>query len=111
MTDVAAVAEIRTQPRPHCALCGSGGKFIYQSLSDRLFGAPGTWDLKKCSNPKCGLIWLDPMPLNEDIGKAYASYYTHEAPQIKSQTNLGLLRRCYRLVKQAYLKDRYGYDT
>jgi SAM-dependent methyltransferase len=51
------------------------------------------------------------MPLEEDIGKAYASYHTHKAPQIKPPGQLGLLRRSYRLLKQAYLADRYGYDT
>ena len=51
------------------------------------------------------------MPLEEDIGKAYISYYTHAAPQIGPQGELGLLRRSYRLLKQAYLADRYGYDT
>jgi 2-polyprenyl-3-methyl-5-hydroxy-6-metoxy-1,4-benzoquinol methylase len=68
---------IQSHPQTHCTLCGSEGKLLYASLTDRLFGAPGTWNLSRCSNSACGLIWLDPMPLEEDIGKAYQTYYTH----------------------------------
>jgi 2-polyprenyl-3-methyl-5-hydroxy-6-metoxy-1,4-benzoquinol methylase len=49
----------------------------YQGLSDRLFAATGLWSLKKCQNKECGLMWLDPMPLEADIHEAYQSYYTH----------------------------------
>lgn len=69
--------EIRCIPCPNCKVCGSPGLTIYQGLQDRLFSAPGLWNLKRCNNNKCGLIWLDPMPLEEDIHKAYQSYYTH----------------------------------
>lgn len=48
-------------------------------MRDRLFGAPATWSLSKCQNPGCGLVWLDPMPVEEDTGKAYERYYTHAA--------------------------------
>jgi SAM-dependent methyltransferase len=68
---------IRTRENPDCYMCGIRGELLYQGLSDRLFGAPGEWDLKKCPNPQCGLVWLDPMPIEEDIGKAYQVYYTH----------------------------------
>jgi 2-polyprenyl-3-methyl-5-hydroxy-6-metoxy-1,4-benzoquinol methylase len=50
---------------------------IYQGLPDRLFSAPGLWNLRQCQNKECGLMWLDPIPLEEDICKAYQSYYTH----------------------------------
>ena len=68
---------IRSAPALSCCLCGRAGQFLYSAQPDRLFGAAGSWNLKQCSNRVCGLIWLDPMPLAEDIGKAYASYYTH----------------------------------
>jgi len=69
--------EIRTRSCPECYLCGAKGELLYQGLRDRLFGAPGTWDLKRCPDPECGLVWLDPMPIEEDIGKAYQTYCTH----------------------------------
>lgn len=69
--------EIRTRPYLDCYICGTKGVILYRGLKDRLFGATGRWNLKKCSNPECGLVWMDPMPIEEDIGKAYETYYTH----------------------------------
>lgn len=53
------------------------GDVLYESLNDRLYGAPGTWNFRLCSNPDCGLTWLDPVPVEKEIRKAYAEYYTH----------------------------------
>jgi ubiquinone/menaquinone biosynthesis C-methylase UbiE len=73
--------KMRTIPRPECLLCGGKGEPLYQSLSDRLFGAPGTSDFKQCPNKTCGLIWLDPAPSPQDLHLAYRNYFTHERPQ------------------------------
>jgi 2-polyprenyl-3-methyl-5-hydroxy-6-metoxy-1,4-benzoquinol methylase len=32
---------------------------------------------RKCPNKNCGLIWLDPAPLETELWKAYTSYHTH----------------------------------
>jgi 2-polyprenyl-3-methyl-5-hydroxy-6-metoxy-1,4-benzoquinol methylase len=91
--------EIRTYSCSKCYLCGNEGKLLYGSLKDRLFGAPGEWNLKKCTNSECGLVWLDPMPLEEDIGKAYRSYYTHDDNYVKKKSSIWLLLRViYRAV-------------
>ncbi|MDN5936149.1 MAG: hypothetical protein L0H75_08230, partial [Nitrosospira sp.] len=74
---------ISTEARPACYLCGGHPKVIYRDLEDRLFGASGSWTLKQCPNSHCGLIWLDPMPTEKDIGKAYRDYYTHEDENTK----------------------------
>lgn len=66
-----------TQARPCCRFCGSAGERLYVGLEDQLFGAPGRWDLARCTNPACGALWLDPQPLERDIHKAYGVYYTH----------------------------------
>jgi len=100
--------EVRTRPRQDCYLCGAQGKSLYRSLKDRLFGSPGEWHLKKCPNPKCGLVWLDPMPLEEDIHKAYQNYYTHQSRNYIPNT---LPHRAYHLVKEGYLAYKYGYHT
>ena len=68
---------IRTHARPTCFLCGGQGRPLYDGLEDRVFGAPGRWDLLQCSTQDCDLTWLAMMPLPEDLGLAYASYYTH----------------------------------
>lgn len=69
--------EIRSMGCLNCKVCGVSGVSTYQGLSDRLFAAPGLWNLRKCPNAECGLMWLDPMPMEEDIHKAYQTYYTH----------------------------------
>jgi hypothetical protein len=78
MLDTANLDKIKTYPCPNCYLCQLPGEPLYQQLSDRLFGAQGKWNFKQCQNPECELIWLDPMPHADDLGKAYERYFTHE---------------------------------
>jgi len=98
--------EIRTYPCPDCHVCGTQGKNLYRDLSDRLFGTPGKWNFKKCSNPRCGLVWLDPMPAEEATSLAYRNYYTHQDTKRFPDT---WARRAYRLVRKGYLAQKYGY--
>lgn len=71
---------IRTSPRPLCLLCGQPGRMLYSELSDRLFGVPGSWNTRTCPSSACGLLWLDPQPLTDDLPRLYENYYTHTAP-------------------------------
>ena len=98
--------EIRTYLCPDCALCGVKGEPLYQDLKDRLFGVPGKWNLKKCPNPDCGLIWLDPMPLEEDIGKAYIRYYTHQDASQHYNALKGLLKYLFRFAQEGYWANK-----
>lgn len=68
---------LRTRSSSKCYLCSSGGKTLYEGLRDRIFTTPGEWNLQECLNPDCGLLWLNPVPLEKEIGKAYQIYYTH----------------------------------
>jgi len=99
---------IRADYKPYCLICGSKGEMLYQGLQDRLFDAPGKWDFRKCPKRECGLIWLDPMPIEEDIGRAYIKYYTHQgtAPSEK-----GFLTRVFRLIREGYLSNEYRYSN
>jgi 2-polyprenyl-3-methyl-5-hydroxy-6-metoxy-1,4-benzoquinol methylase len=105
-TEQPRVGEMRSRTSPACFLCGGSGEPLHVGLSDQLFGAPGIWTLKQCARSECGLAWLDPMPLEQDIHKAYASYHTHED---FSAPRDSWLRQTYRLVKQGYLARKYGY--
>ncbi len=96
---------MRSQPKPDCLLCGSRGIEKYTGLADRLFGASGSWNLVECSNRACGLLWLNPQPVAEDIHEAYGNYYTHHTASTDSW-----LRRAYRAVRAAYLQMRFGYQ-
>lgn len=79
-TPMADANSIRTRPVPNCFLCGTPGEVLYSGMRDRNYAAPGVWSERKCPKPECGLIWLDPQPTEEDIGKAYQTYYTHNQP-------------------------------
>jgi SAM-dependent methyltransferase len=69
--------EIRVAAKPVCLLCGSLGRLAHEHLRDRFFGSPGEWTLRRCANRDCGFVWLDPMPVAEDLALAYERYYTH----------------------------------
>jgi 2-polyprenyl-3-methyl-5-hydroxy-6-metoxy-1,4-benzoquinol methylase len=91
---------IRTHSQPDCYLCGQQGEPLYSGLTDRLFGAPGKWDLKRCPNAACGLVWLNPMPIEAEVAKAYRTYYTHGEAIVKSDP----FRKLYRVATAAYVK-------
>lgn len=99
--------KIRTQSAPNCLLCGTAGEVLYSGMRDRSFGAPGEWSERRCPKPACGLIWLDPQPTPEDIGKAYQTYYTHDQPA----PGASLVRDAVYAVWASYLRVRLGYRT
>lgn len=74
------MTSIRTEAVESCLLCGGAGRPKYAGLRDHVFGAPGSWSLSCCE--RCGLLWLNPRPVPDDIVRVYATYYTHgEATQ------------------------------
>ena len=99
---------IRTRSVKDCYICGTQGELLYQDLTDRIFSAPGEWTLKKCPNLECGLVWLDPMPLKEDIAVAYYNYYTHSESSYISDS---FLQRVYCSAREGYLARKYGYKS
>lgn len=103
----ASTDSIRTDPSPDCCLCGSRGQALYHGLEDRLFGVPGKWDLAQCSNRECGLIWLDPMPMPDDLVRLYVKYHTHHDTTERNS----LSRSLYQRAIDQYLAQNYGYLT
>lgn len=95
---------LRSQPHPHCPTCRGEGRVAHENLEDRLFGVPGSWTIRACVRPTCGTLWLDPMPLEEDLAHAYSSYYTHDvAPRRHA------MRRLYEQVRLGHYARRFGY--
>ena len=99
--------EIRSTSHPECILCGTIGVVVYRNLRDQLFGAPGNWMMRQCPNPQCSLLWLDPMPLADDIGKAYLNYYTHIPTDNKRSHHI--YNRLIRFIKRGYWEHAYQY--
>jgi 2-polyprenyl-3-methyl-5-hydroxy-6-metoxy-1,4-benzoquinol methylase len=62
-----------------CDICSSRGRLLYSGLSDPTFDAPGKWELVECLNNSCGVIWVNPRPLADQVQHLYTRYYTHEA--------------------------------
>jgi len=53
------------------------------------------------------MVWLDPIPIEEDIDKAYRTYYTHTIGIVPS----GLTGRIREAVRSGYLQGKLGYST
>ena len=104
---------IHAHPQTRCLVCGSIGKIRYRNLTDKVFGALGRWNLSRCSHPRCGMLWLDPMPLAADIRKAYREYYTHDdvgaAPKPASGAGR-VVDAMLQSVKRAYVATHLGYS-
>ncbi len=101
--------DIHSDSKRSCHVCGSDGQIIYSGLEDRLFHVPGAWDVKRCLNCDCGLLWLDPEPCAADIHKAYANYYTHSDSDVGSsflQAVKEKAKRGYRAAKFAFEADQ-----
>jgi 2-polyprenyl-3-methyl-5-hydroxy-6-metoxy-1,4-benzoquinol methylase len=98
--------EIESCSCPVCSLCNSPGELIYSQQTDRLYGVPGYWGFKECTNPICGLIWLDPMPLENELYKTYRNYYTHQ----DITGGATILHRVYHSLSEGYLALFHGFD-
>jgi 2-polyprenyl-3-methyl-5-hydroxy-6-metoxy-1,4-benzoquinol methylase len=90
---------------PTCYICGSTGTVLFREQADHLYGVPGKWNIMKCMNVECGLLWLDPMPDVKDISKLYKQYYTHTSN--KSSPNY--LVNLYEHLKEGILASSFGY--
>lgn len=99
-------AGIRVVERTACYLCGAEGELFLSKFRDRLFGVPGMWHLRKCSDPNCQLVWLGNCPVEEDIGLLYTRYYTHTAGK-PGKTGQNEVRG----LRAAVLASAFGYSN
>tara|TARA_B100000508_G_scaffold121389_1_gene103033 strand:+ start:10924 stop:11979 length:1056 start_codon:yes stop_codon:yes gene_type:complete len=95
---------IGTHPLPECPLCGSTGETIHTGLFDRMYSAPGKWDMSKCSNSACQMLWLNPMPNNDELWKIYVEYYTHRSV---GKYTFDFIRK----IENKYYESAYGYKN
>ena len=95
---------MRVRPQSSCPLCGHAGALLYEDLHDRLFSTEGAWNMSRCQ--ECGLLYLDPVPIEEDIHLAYGtSYYTHARSEPQG------VRRIYAAVTDYHVRRRLGYPS
>lgn len=93
---------ITSEPRPLCDLCGSNGELVQSGVADPDGNLGGTWSFQRCTNPECGVYWLDPAPLPHELWKAYVTYHTHTR---KSGNRIAraMLSLAHRLIRLALL--------
>jgi 2-polyprenyl-3-methyl-5-hydroxy-6-metoxy-1,4-benzoquinol methylase len=90
-----------------CPFCSAPGALVQDGLRDELFAAPGTWELRRCEDGSCGLVWLTPVPLPSELHKVYRTYYTHESERPTDS----FARSAFGAVVDSYLGRRYGAHT
>src|SRR3989442_738635 len=100
---------VRVVEAAACPLCGASGRVRYSQLRDRSWSAPGTWSFRECV--ACGHLWLDPCPIAEEIGRLYASYYTHGVERGSPLQGDGFWPRCRRGVLEAYGYRGLAHDS
>jgi 2-polyprenyl-3-methyl-5-hydroxy-6-metoxy-1,4-benzoquinol methylase len=98
---------IQSVEKSQCILCNSSGALLYENLVDKVFNSPGMWSLKQCINSKCRLVWLDPMPIPEDIYVAYQNYYTHYEEHKKQS----FLKKINDFLCKVYIQEKMGYEV
>jgi 2-polyprenyl-3-methyl-5-hydroxy-6-metoxy-1,4-benzoquinol methylase len=100
---------ISTEAVSACLICGEKERStIYENLEDSLFGSPGKWSLKQCIN--CGLVFLDPRPTPEDIGKAYTNSYAGRKKN-KNLHQLNFKAKIKSAIKTGFFANAYGYKN
>lgn len=100
MSDTTLNEGIEVRPAPRCYLTGETGEVVYSGLRDRLFSAPGIWNVRK--SPSLDFYWLDPRPNEDQLGKLYGDYFTHQPLTLSLDRGFRpLKRRLARLVLSA----------
>lgn len=89
-----------------CNLCGADDPRVIYVGSDRLLKVPGKFILVQCN--QCGLVYLNPRPSPEEIGKYYPNDYPPYIQAIENEGSwfrrldrrYGLYKRCREITRQ-----------
>jgi SAM-dependent methyltransferase len=100
---------IRQKEFLSCIICGKQGQKLYQDIPDRCKSTSGSFNFRKCL--ECGLLWLDPMPVEEDLGKCYDGFFIPEDIQIEQKVSANNhFSRVKESLKKSIVYARYGYS-
>lgn len=102
----ASPVPLRTRGVRDCPVCRGPGDLLYEGLEDRLYHVPGLWNVRRCLDHECGLLWLDPAPVREDLPLAYARYHTHAGETPAPAPLPAVLKRW---LREGQLARRFGY--
>ena len=75
-----------------CNLCGSRNSTFLFNAKDRLHGMDGTYTYVQCK--ECGLVYMNPQVVPEDIKKLYPTDYApYSAVEKRTDSKIGLKKR------------------
>lgn len=78
---ISAPKEFQMEHKMLCQACGSADfQSRITSVTDYLYGTPGSWSLYECI--RCQTLQLSPMPSLEEIPEFYNSYFTHTKSEL-----------------------------
>lgn len=85
-----------------CPICHSESQHaVHESLTDLAFeSASGKWTMFACGQCRSG--YLSPRPKAENIGRAYARYYTHTPDADQGRVSAVILDMRQRLKRERY---------
>ncbi len=90
-----------------CPVCSSSIRVLeHGGIEDRVSGIPGFWDYYRCD--ECGVLYLDPRPTQESVGRLYENYFTHSAIEERERANW--LDKFALGIRNDYLNWKYGYQ-
>jgi len=81
-------------------LCGGSGATAVSGIRDPDQQLEGDWAFRLCG--RCGVYWLDPAPLPQDMWRAYATYHTHTKRRDQRLVK-SLLSLAHRFIRLGYL--------
>ena len=103
----AAATEIATESVPACPVCGAATRApLYRDIVDRLFEAPGRWQIDLCR--ACEAAYLNPRPTREAIGAVYTKSYAVRKPasELQRRRTVPGLRQS---IRAGFLANTHGY--
>ena len=95
---------IRTQ-EVDCNLCGISNSTFLFNAKDRLHGIDGTYTYVKCK--ECGLVYMNPQVVPEDINKLYPTDYApHSAVDTSANSKKRLRKRISKTSLVRYIQRK-----
>ena len=79
-------------------------------MIDRRYKVEGSFDFNYCG--ACGLLWMDPMPTDEEARKFYEIYFTHDNSRSPERSpEKGMVRPIKDFIRASVLCGYYGYGA